>query len=40
MYCECCVLNCEYNHNGLCNYCGDIWTLNSEEDCLSFIDKE
>ena len=36
---KCCILNCEYNSNGICNYCGDLWTLNNE-DCLSFIDKD
>lgn len=35
---SCCIRNCEYNNEGQCSYCGDYWTLNSE-DCISFEEK-
>ena len=35
----CNILNCEYNDEGNCNYCGDFWSLN-DVDCISFIDKD
>lgn len=35
---KCNVINCEYNNEGKCNYCGDYYNLN-DEDCMSFIDK-
>ena len=36
---QCNILNCEYNYEGICRYCGDIWSLN-DEDCPAFIDGE
>lgn len=35
---RCNVLNCEYNENGECRYCGDYWNLN-DINCIAFIDK-
>lgn len=35
---KCNVLNCEYNSNGECLYCGDYFDLN-DTDCVAFINK-
>ena len=36
---QCNILSCEYNFEGECRYCGDIWRLN-DEDYPTFVDKE
>lgn len=39
---KCNIINCEYNEQGECFYCGDYWSLN-DKNCISFeekIDKE
>lgn len=35
---KCNIINCEYNYDGNCSYCGDFWSLN-DENCMSFMDK-
>lgn len=35
---KCNIINCEYNEQGQCLYCGDYWNLN-DKDCISFIEK-
>lgn len=35
---QCNIINCEYNEQGECFYCGDYWSLN-DKNCISFEEK-
>lgn len=35
---DCCIINCEYNAEGRCLYCGDYWNLN-DPNCMSFEEE-
>lgn len=36
---KCNVEECEYNSEGVCNYCGDYFTLNNKNKCISFEEE-
>lgn len=35
---ECNIIDCEYNLDGHCVNCGDVWSLN-DPDCMSYEPK-